>query len=483
MELAEMQTMFEEFQGNRMGIGQMLAQSDRWKPFVEDIQDPTIRNNTAVMLHNQHRHFYGRLDETTRAVQIGDFEKFAFPLVRAIFPELIAQRLFSVQPMMGPTSLIFYMAFTYATNKGTVNMGQTAFDPIGLGPVNPGYTSPTINGEVWGTGTGSIVAMTGTASFTPVQPGTVIVADTAGVQYATDDGNGNFVGNVSAGTINYGTGVYTFTFTALTTTGVQVLATYDYNMEAQSNLPEIDMNLTSAPVLAKPRKLRAKWSLEAAFNLRSLHGLDADVELTNAIGSEIRFETDREMINAVSAGVPSTNLAPAWSKTLRFKDTDSYTTATGATDTTGLNEHNLSLLNQFNTGSNQIFSATGRAIGTWVVCGVEVANILETLPNYTVNQVPTGLVKGPYLAGRLGSRWDVYKDPFFATTYGGTNGWIMGYKGSSMLETGFVYAPYIPLYTTPTITLDDFINRKAMASQYATKFVNNLFYAKGQIYL
>src|ERR1700679_2038844 len=156
MELAEMQQAFEEFQGSREGIGAMLAASDRWRPFVEDIEDSTIRNHTAMVLHNQHRHMYGRLDETTRAIQIGDFEKFAFPLVRAIFPELIAQRLFSVQPMMGPTSLIFYMAFTYATNKGTVGMGTTAFDPIGLGGVNPFYTSNSINGEQWGTGTGAI---------------------------------------------------------------------------------------------------------------------------------------------------------------------------------------------------------------------------------------------------------------------------------------------------------------------------------------
>jgi hypothetical protein len=487
MDLAEAVAQFQSsgYAGNLMGFGEALARSDRWRSIVEDIAEPDIRRNTAIMLHNTHRYLYEALDETTRAVQIGDFEKFAFPLVRAIFPELIAQRLFSVQPMMGPVSLVFYLAFTYATNKGNVSLGSTAFDPVGLGANNPAYTSPTVNGENWGTGSGSQPTdYTGTAAFVPIQPTTLMV-QSLGVdgQYAIDDGNGAIVGDAT-GTINYGTGAYSITFNALVTTGAVLSATYDYNMEANGNLPEIDMNLTSAPVMARPRKLRAKWSLEAAFNLRSLHGLDADVELTNAIGSEIRFETDRELINTVAAAVPSANLAPAWSKTLRFKDTDSYSSATGATDTVGLNEHNLSLINQFVTASNKIFTSTGRAIGTWVVAGVEVCNILETLPNYIVNQVPSGLVKGPYLAGRLGSRWDIYKDPFFggpAGLYGGSSGWFMGYRGTSMLETGFVYAPYIPLYTTPTITLDDFINRKAMASQYGTKLINNLFYSKGQI--
>jgi hypothetical protein len=293
-------------------------------------------------------------------------------------------------------------------------------------------------------------------------------------QVLTDDGAGNIIGS-GTGTINYATGAYSFSTTGAIATTATVNASYRYNMEAQANLPEIDMNLTSAPVLAEPRKLRAKWSMESAFNLRAMHGLDADVELTTAMGSEIRFEIDRDIINQITNGVPVGNLVPAWSQSVRWSSANPYGSSTSSTlDTVGLNEHNLSIINQFTWGGNQIFKATGRATGTWIIAGVSVMNIVETLPNFTVSTVPNGLAKGPYLAGRLGSRWDVYKDPFYTDT-----AWVMGYRGTSMLETGFVYAPYIPLYTTPTITLDDFINRKAIASQQATKMVNNRFYCKG----
>jgi hypothetical protein len=459
-------------------LGKVLAESQLYKPFVEDIQDDWKRACCAIMLENTREYIAG-LSETTRAIQIGDFEKYAFPLVRAIFPELIAHDIVSTQPMAGPTSLVFYLRLLYGSTKGTVSQGQTTFDPVGLGPNNPNYTSPTIDSEVVASGSNvQATVYTGNLSYTPVQPGSVVLTD--GTQVITDDGNGNLIGNIgSAGTpgntINYATGAFSVEFVNAVTTSVPITASYDYNMEAQPNLPEIDLDLTSTPVVARPRKLRAKWSLEAAFNLRSLHGLDAEVELTSAIGAEVRFETDREIINDLRNIAPSSELAAAWSLTKRWVSTDPFSTASGATDIVSLNEHNLSINNQIVQGSNNIFAATGRAIGTWMLIGISVADIIETLPNYTALSVPNGLLKGPYLAGRLGSR-PIYKDPFYQTSE-----WLMGYRGTSMLDTGYVYAPYIPLYTTPTIVLDDFISRKAMASQYGKKVVNPMFYTRGML--
>jgi hypothetical protein len=378
--------------------------------------------------------------------------------------------------MSGPTSLVFYLRLVYGTTKGSVSQGSTTFDPIGLGPNNPNYTSPTIDTEQIGVGSGSSAqAFSGNLSFTPLIPGTISFTD--GTQIVTDNGNGVLIGNVFAGswTINYATGAYNFEFASTVTLNNPVTAGYDYNMEAQANLPEIDLDLTSSPVVARPRKLRAKWSLEAAFNLRSLHGLDAEVELTSAIGAEVRFETDREIINDLTNIAPLALYASAWSLSKRWNSNDPWNSASGATDTVSLNEHNLSINNQITQGSNNIFGATGRAIGTWMLIGLNVADIVETLPNYTALSIPNGLLKGPYLAGRLGTR-TIYKDPFYST-----NQWLMGYRGTSMLDTGYIYAPYIPLYTTPTIVLDDFISRKAMATQYGKKVVNPNFYTRGQI--
>jgi hypothetical protein len=417
------------------------------------------------------------LDETLRAISIGDFQKYAFPLVRAIFPELVAQQLVSVQPMLGPTSLVFYLDFVYGTTKGNVTRGQRVFDSVALGPNNPYYSSPLIEGETIGTGTGAQVHYVPSLSFTPVRAGSVSITD--GTQIVTDDGNGNLTGDVGAGnnTVNYVTGAIDVDFAVAPGVGQPITCSYEYDMEAQSNIPEIDLILTSSPVVARPRKLKARWSLESAFNLRSLHGLEAEVELTSAVGAEIRFEIDREIIGDLRNAVPSYNFAPAWSKSKMFKDTDSFNTATGAADTVGYTEHLLSMVNQFVVAGNKIFASTGRATGQWLVIGLHVADIIETLPGFVATPgMPNGLVKGVYMAGTLNGRFAIFKDPFYAS-----NEWLMGYKGSTFLEAGYIYAPYIPLYTTPMIVLDDFVGRKGMATQYGKKMVNPRFYSKGMI--
>jgi hypothetical protein len=106
-----------------------------------------------------------------------------------------------------------------------------------------------------------------------------------------------------------------------------------------------------------------------------------------------------------------------------------------------------------------------------------VSSIVETLPGFVATPgLPNGLTKGVFMAGTLNGRWSMFKDPFYDD-----DKWLMGYKGSTFLEAGYIYSPYIPLYTTPLIVLDDFIGRKGMASQYGKKTVNPRFYAKGQI--
>jgi hypothetical protein len=454
--------------------GKMLAESAQWKPFVEDMDDGFLRSKTAIVLENT-KYWLDSLEETTKAISVGDFQKYAFPLVRAIFPELVANSLVSVQPMLGPVSLVFYLDYVYGTTKGSVTQGQKVFDSTGLGTSNPNYTSPLIDLEQCAVGNGG-ASYTPHLSFTPVRPGTVTITD--GTQIVTDDGNGALIGSVGgASTIDYQTGACVLVFTGVVAGALSITATYEYDMEAQPNIPQLNLQLTSSPVMARPRKLKSMWSLEAAFNLRALHGLEAEVELTSAIGAEIRFEIDREIINDLTNIVPSANKAPAWSNTKVFKPSDTYSAATGATDTVGYTEHLLSINNQFVKGGNLIFKSTGRAVGQWIVMGLNVASIIETLPGFVATPgMPNGLTKGVYMAGTLNGRWSMFKDPFY-----NDDQWLMGFKGSTFLEAGYIYAPYIPLYTTPLIVLDDFIGRKGMASQYGKKTVNPRFYAKGQI--
>lgn len=449
---------------NYLSVGSYLSRN-KWGHICEDAEAPIESNETrsglAVMLENTER-FIKRMDETVRAVSIGDFQKFAYPLVRAIFPELVANEIVSVQPMLGPVSLVFYMDFVYGSDKGRVKRGDTAFSAIARGPNNSSYTSPQIDEEVIGAGGAN--SFTGvTLSYGPVVPGSVTITD--GVQIINDDTNGSFIGDVgSAAAINYATGSLsgsTTMFAATPAAGTTITATYSYDMEANPNIPQMDLVLNSSPVTARPRKLRTNWSLESAFNLRSLHGLEAEVELTASVGAEIRFEIDREIIDDLKrmAGAGSVY----WNRT--HSSNISFT------------EHKLSIIDAFQTASNLIHKVTGRGRASWIICGENVATIIETLPGFVATPgVPSGLQKGVYKAGRLNSQWDVFKDPFYPDNF-----FMMGFKGMSFLEAGYVYSPYIPLYSTPTVVLDDFIARKGLATQYGKKAINPLFYVTGEI--
>lgn len=123
---------------------------------------------------------------------------------------------------------------------------------------------------------------------------------------------------------------------------------------------------------------------------------------------------------------------------------------------------------------NKIFYKTRRAQANWVVAGMDASNIIETLPGF----VPSGIqnTMGIVQTGVLNGRWTIYKDPYIPT-----DKFLVGHKGVSFLETGMVYAPYVPLFSTGTVTLDDFIARKGLGTLYGKKIVNPNFYCLGLV--
>jgi hypothetical protein len=354
--------------------------------------------------------------------------------------------------MMGPASIVFYLAFVYGTNKGTSTKGRDIWE-------NPDhqYSSEEISGEVLGTGDTSEVTFAGNLSFLPVRKNTITVTD--GVETFTDDGAGTLTGDAAGtGTIDYVTGAISVTFNAAPAAGANVDAAYEYDMEANTQIPEVDLLLTSSPVIARPRKLRSRWSMEAAANLRTVHGLDAETELSAVLAEELKFEIDREIIDQLdkiaSAGSVSFSRTPA--SGISFQD------------------HKQTFVDKMVEAGNLVFAKTRRAQTNWIVMGVDVATLVEALPGF----VPSGLTgtMGVVYTGTLQGRWKCFKDPYMTP-----GSFITGYKGNTFLETGYIYAPYIPLYVTPTITLDDFIVRKGLGTLYGKKVVNSRFYAKGTV--
>jgi hypothetical protein len=435
-------------EGRKLTMGELL----------EGIDDHIVRAQTAVMMENTRRYIDG-LDETTKLVNVGDFEKYAFPMVRAIFPNLVAHNLASVQPMLGPVSLVFYMKFLYGSTKGAVTAGQDIIENP-----NQNYASDFIDVENVGTGDGSATNFTGTLTYLPVQPGTVkITGDVSGVALeVSDDGNGNMVGDIGAGTntINYATGAFNLDFSTAIDNGDPVNAEYRYDAEGNDTVPDIDLQLTSSPVTAKTRKLRTRWSLEAAQDLRNLHGLEAEIEQVAAVSNELKFEIDREIIDAMVAIATGTG------------------TPFDRTPDTGISftEHKLNFVDTLIADSNAIFSATQRAVGTWIIGGMQVLNLIESLPGFVPSPRPRG-TRAVYKAGVLNGQWDVWKDPNFAA-----NNYTMGYQGDAMWEVGYIFAPYILAFTTATIMLDDFIGRKGMASRYGKKAIDGRFYLNNNVF-
>jgi hypothetical protein len=124
---------------------------------------------------------------------------------------------------------------------------------------------------------------------------------------------------------------------------------------------------------------------------------------------------------------------------------------------------------------NTIFGKTQRATGTWIVCGLNVSSLIESLPGFVPSPRPKG-TRAVYKAGTLNGQWDIWKDPNYSA-----NEYLIGYQGEAMWEVGYIFAPYILAFTTATIMLDDFIGRKAIASRYGKKAVDGNFFCKGSV--
>jgi len=246
--------------------------------------------------------------------------------------------------------------------------------------------------------------------------------------------------------------------------------------EGEPNIPEIDIKVDSIAVTAKSRKLKAKWTPELGQDLNAYHNLDAEVELTSILSEQIGLEIDQEMLGELVHGATASTLY--WSR--RPGKFVNRTTGAPIAGDMGLNPQgadftgNVSmwyetLVETINDVSAAIHRKTLRGGANFVVCGPEVANILEFTTGFRANVVhddAKGNI-GAVKAGSLSKKWDVFVDPYFPR-----NAILVGRKGSSFLESGFVYAPYVPLQVTPTIFgTEDFVPRKGVMTRYAKKMV------------
>ena len=448
--------MFQAERQNRFHDRSKLLMN-KYAKLLEGIENPYTKAVTAVLMENE-TEWLNSLDESVRLVNVGSFDKYVYPLVRRTYPTLMVNDIVSVQPMTGPQGLIFYLKFNYGTSKGGITAGDEYLGGNTAG-FDQSYSSDTITNELVGTGDGATAIYNAhIAAFLPIQPGTVRIATNTAVVgdvVVVDDGLGNLAGTgLTSGTINYTTGAVNLTFANNVTLNAKILMTYRYNNEANTNIPELDMDISKISVLAQTRKLRTKWSPEAAQDLKNLHGLDAEVELVTIISQQLALETNHEVVNDLYTN-------------------SSFNTNWSATALPGVSyrEHKDTYIDSLVACSNQIYAQTLRGEANFQVASTEVSTIIETLPGFV--PAPSNAVRGIGFIGTLNSRWNIFKDPFLPA-----NKSVVGYKGDSFLDTGYVYSPYVPLIATPTIqNADDFVNRKGLLSRYSKSVINNKFYA------
>jgi hypothetical protein len=260
-----------------------------------------------------------------------------------------------------------------------------------------------------------------------------------------------------------------------------VIGATPWELEGSTELPEIDIKVDSVAITAVTKKLKAKWTPELAQDLNAYHNLDAEVELTGILSEQIALEIDQEILQDLVKG--ATGRVAYWSRRPgKFVDkatggaveswTSGVTSSTnflGADFTGTVSEWYETLLETINDVSADIHRKTLRGGANFIVVGPETASILEMTSGFraAVTVDADRGMAGAVKVGSVNKKWDIYVDPYFRR-----NLVLVGRKGASFLESGYVYAPYVPLQVTPTIfDPDDFTPRKAVMTRYGKKMV------------
>jgi len=249
------------------------------------------------------------------------------------------------------------------------------------------------------------------------------------------------------------------------------------NPETDLAIPEINLEMKSIPIVAKTRKLKAVWTPEFAQDLNAYHSIDAEAELTSMLSEYISQEIDLEILDMLQRNALTTE---RWSVTIgeKYDGNNIWVGAnTGEAYNQGLWFQTLGT--KIQKVSNKIHQKTMRGGANWLVCSPDVATVLESIPGYAANTDGNSsqFAMGVQKVGQLNNRFTVYKNPYMVQ-----NTILMGFRGTQFLETGAVYAPYVPLIMTPLVyDPKNFTPRKGVMTRYAKKIVRPEFYGKIEV--
>jgi len=535
--------------------------------------DAERQKGMAVMLENEVKALYSLLNESTLNSAVAGFAKIAFPLVRRVFANLIADKIVAIQPMSLPSGLLFYLDFKYETKTakppytadgslyGSLEFnGNTKLEGLGAQLADGGFyglnasygyrkfrSGPSI--------TGTTYSGASTAAATADWVATIV--DENGVSRSAQRYEFDFGTNITAvdlsnlrqfvivptATIANDTGSLFKSFTGVTSattfypilngetslSGAQVdlstktltaskivvwspsgsligtsdsptasemlfIAQTDLDtraeFEAIAQIPELNLEIKKVSVNSQTRKLKTKWTPEMAQDINAYHGLDAEAELTKILSEQLIIDIDREIISDLITGA---YFKDVWSrkigKYVTLNSSNQIVANTTNSDILGFGagtagagpvfrgtqkEWYQTLVEKINKMSNNIYKRILRGKANFIVTSTTIAGLLESTEDYRMeiesNRV-TGTI-GYIKTGTLQNKYSIYVDPYMPDAL-----MLIGFKGSSFLESGYVYAPYVPLVAVPTLfDPEDFTPRKGVLSRYGKQMVRPEYY-------
>ena len=518
-------------------VAQRLVKKWGKSGLLKNLNEHDARN-MAMILENQSKQLVTESSSSTGGVsngatfQAGNGEQWAgvaLPLVRKIFGQLASKEFVSVQPMNLPAGLVFYLDFQYGTTNpegftagqslyGTKNADNFGNEAAGglYGAGKFGYSLNVFSGSDTGTVTSasllnlefdttysaSIAAQQIKAIAVPtssipnfntlgIRAFSITSGSTVGTQntiaQATALVGGNIVFYVSGSTAAIPDGkTYEINYNKATdfnkmgdfedrtvTQGVSVPNAYSPSSIA---IPEVNVQMVSQTISAKTRKLKAQWTPEFAQDLNAYHSLDAEAELTGILSEYITLEIDLEVLDMLIQSAPTRDF---WSAKVGEQINAAGTAFTS--NTSGVYYTQMSWFQTIGIKlqklSNVIHQKTMRGGANFMVVSPAVATILESIPGFAADTDGAAdtmkYAFGVQKIGALNSRYKVYKNPYMTE-----NVILMGFRGNQFLESGAVYAPYVPLIMTPLVyDPNTFTPRKGIMTRYAMTMVRPEFYA------
>ena len=382
-------------------------------------------------------------------------------LTAAVYPQLVAENVASVQAMEYKDATCYYLGYTYGDNRGTIKSGDTISSVFKTGPAvdkyaaSTKYASEMIEQE-------ELVLADDLKSFmlawTPVVPGSVEYVTAAGT--LVDNGAGGMVDaatKAAAGTIDYATGAVTLT-TAVTEADNKI--NYSQNLEyAPAQLPSVSLDIKPLFLHARPKALKTAYSMFGAYDLQQTQGLDAQKLLSNLATDELRCEIDGEVLNDVCS-MPASQAAGEvfWNMEVPF----------------GINkkEHYESFYFEIIKASSMIKQVTNKFEGNRVIAGFNANYVLKTLDEFKASNQNSA---GPVVSGTLAGNFTVIYNPYI-----NQDDFTVLYQGQTF-DTAYVYGVYMPIVSSQFIMDETLLGRQGYATSYAKSFVNRKYIVKGHI--